>query len=261
MKLILTREVAGLGLAGDIVEVADGYGRNFLVPRGAAICWTQGRREADRPDQARARRPRDPRPRPRPRDQGRPREAVRLARRPRRQGRPAVRLDHRGRHRRRGEGRRRPGCWTASASRSTATSRRPARTPSPSTCTRTSSPRCPVTRRTPSDRAPAHAVLVAGPGNRRRSSGPRVPSRALRACATRAADTLTGATQNCPVHISVHRPSDTGARLISGAEGASAACRPQRCPQPVFYRPRGDSHRLSTAPCTASICAGRGAWP
>jgi large subunit ribosomal protein L9 len=42
MKLILTREVAGLGLAGDIVEVADGYGRNFLVPRGAAIAWTKG---------------------------------------------------------------------------------------------------------------------------------------------------------------------------------------------------------------------------
>src|SRR5437764_6778934 len=42
MKLILTREVAGLGLAGDIVEVADGYGRNFLVPRGAAITWTKG---------------------------------------------------------------------------------------------------------------------------------------------------------------------------------------------------------------------------
>jgi large subunit ribosomal protein L9 len=42
MKLILTREVAGLGLAGDIVEVADGYGRNFLVPRGAAILWTKG---------------------------------------------------------------------------------------------------------------------------------------------------------------------------------------------------------------------------
>jgi large subunit ribosomal protein L9 len=34
--------VAGLGLAGDIVEVADGYGRNFLVPRGAAITWTKG---------------------------------------------------------------------------------------------------------------------------------------------------------------------------------------------------------------------------
>ena len=42
MKLILTREVAGLGLAGDIVEVADGYGRNFLVPRGAAISWSKG---------------------------------------------------------------------------------------------------------------------------------------------------------------------------------------------------------------------------
>jgi large subunit ribosomal protein L9 len=42
MKLILTQEVAGLGLAGDIVEVADGYGRNFLVPRGSAIVWTKG---------------------------------------------------------------------------------------------------------------------------------------------------------------------------------------------------------------------------
>ncbi len=42
MKLILTREVPGLGLAGDIVEVADGYGRNFLVPRGDAMLWTKG---------------------------------------------------------------------------------------------------------------------------------------------------------------------------------------------------------------------------
>jgi large subunit ribosomal protein L9 len=42
VKLILTREIAGLGLAGDIVEVADGYGRNFLVPRGAAILWSKG---------------------------------------------------------------------------------------------------------------------------------------------------------------------------------------------------------------------------
>jgi len=42
MKLILTREVSGLGLAGDIVEVADGYGRNFLVPRGQAIAWSKG---------------------------------------------------------------------------------------------------------------------------------------------------------------------------------------------------------------------------
>jgi large subunit ribosomal protein L9 len=42
MKLILNREVAGLGLAGDIVEVADGYGRNFLIPRGSAIAWSKG---------------------------------------------------------------------------------------------------------------------------------------------------------------------------------------------------------------------------
>lgn len=42
MKLILTREVAGLGLAGDIVDVADGYGRNFLIPRGSAIAWSKG---------------------------------------------------------------------------------------------------------------------------------------------------------------------------------------------------------------------------
>ena len=42
MKLILTREVTNLGSAGDIVEVADGYGRNYLVPQGAAIKWTEG---------------------------------------------------------------------------------------------------------------------------------------------------------------------------------------------------------------------------
>jgi large subunit ribosomal protein L9 len=42
MKLILTQEVSGLGAAGDIVEVKDGYGRNFLLPRGFAISWTRG---------------------------------------------------------------------------------------------------------------------------------------------------------------------------------------------------------------------------
>src|SRR3954469_14813912 len=42
MKLILTQEVGGLGAPGDIVEVKDGYGRNFLVPRGLAIKWTRG---------------------------------------------------------------------------------------------------------------------------------------------------------------------------------------------------------------------------
>ena len=42
MKLILTQEVTGLGGPGDIVEVKDGYGRNYLVPRGVAIRWTRG---------------------------------------------------------------------------------------------------------------------------------------------------------------------------------------------------------------------------
>ena len=42
MKLILTQEVSGLGLAGDVVDVADGYGRNYLVPQGAAITWSKG---------------------------------------------------------------------------------------------------------------------------------------------------------------------------------------------------------------------------
>ena len=42
MKLILTREVAGLGHAGDVVNVKDGYACNFLLPRGSAILWSQG---------------------------------------------------------------------------------------------------------------------------------------------------------------------------------------------------------------------------
>jgi large subunit ribosomal protein L9 len=42
VKLILTQEVSGLGAPGDVVEVKDGYGRNYLVPRGYAIRWTRG---------------------------------------------------------------------------------------------------------------------------------------------------------------------------------------------------------------------------
>ena len=42
MKLILTQEVTGLGSAGDVVEVKDGYGRNYLIPRGFGIRWTRG---------------------------------------------------------------------------------------------------------------------------------------------------------------------------------------------------------------------------
>ncbi|MGH3155685.1 MAG: 50S ribosomal protein L9 [Streptosporangiaceae bacterium] len=42
MKLILTQEVTGLGSPGDVVEVASGYGRNYLVPRKLAMHWTRG---------------------------------------------------------------------------------------------------------------------------------------------------------------------------------------------------------------------------
>ncbi|PNL17032.1 50S ribosomal protein L9 [Micrococcus sp. FDAARGOS_333] len=41
-KLILTHEVTGLGAAGDVVEVKNGYARNYLVPRGFATVWTKG---------------------------------------------------------------------------------------------------------------------------------------------------------------------------------------------------------------------------
>jgi large subunit ribosomal protein L9 len=42
MKLILTQAVDKLGQPGDVVEVKDGYGRNYLVPRHFAILWTRG---------------------------------------------------------------------------------------------------------------------------------------------------------------------------------------------------------------------------
>ncbi|MBJ2121746.1 MULTISPECIES: 50S ribosomal protein L9 [Arthrobacter] len=41
-KLILTQEVTGLGAAGDVVEVKNGYARNYLLPRGFALMWTKG---------------------------------------------------------------------------------------------------------------------------------------------------------------------------------------------------------------------------
>ena len=42
MKIILTQEVSGLGAPGDVVEVKDGYGRNYLLPQAFAIPWTRG---------------------------------------------------------------------------------------------------------------------------------------------------------------------------------------------------------------------------
>ena len=42
MKIILTQELTGLGTPGDVVEVKDGYARNYLLPQGFAIGWTRG---------------------------------------------------------------------------------------------------------------------------------------------------------------------------------------------------------------------------
>lgn len=42
MKVILKQEVDNLGLAGDVVDVANGYGRNYLLPRGMAILASKG---------------------------------------------------------------------------------------------------------------------------------------------------------------------------------------------------------------------------
>ncbi|ANS79309.1 LSU ribosomal protein L9p [Serinicoccus hydrothermalis] len=42
MKIILTQPVTGLGEAGDVVDVKDGYARNYLLPRKVATAWTKG---------------------------------------------------------------------------------------------------------------------------------------------------------------------------------------------------------------------------
>ncbi len=41
-KLILTHEVTGLGAPGDVVEVKNGFARNYLVPKGFAVMWSRG---------------------------------------------------------------------------------------------------------------------------------------------------------------------------------------------------------------------------
>ena len=57
MKIILKQDVDNLGGAGDIVEVADGYGNNFLMPRGLAMRATKGAiADADAMKRARAKR-------------------------------------------------------------------------------------------------------------------------------------------------------------------------------------------------------------
>ena len=45
MQVILTEDVKNVGDMGEIVEVADGYGRNFLIPKGLALPATNGNRK------------------------------------------------------------------------------------------------------------------------------------------------------------------------------------------------------------------------
>ena len=116
MKLILTQEVSGLGTPGDVVEVKDGYARNYLVPRSLAVAWTKGgekqvasiqkargAREIKTLDEAQA---------VKARLESKPVQLTAKA------GavRAAVRCGDPGRHRRRGLGRRRPGSWTGARS-------------------------------------------------------------------------------------------------------------------------------------------------
>ncbi|MHB1330223.1 MAG: 50S ribosomal protein L9 [Gemmatimonadales bacterium] len=54
-KLILTHEVTGLGAPGDVVEVKNGFARNYLIPKGFAVSWSRGgERQIDQIKAARA---------------------------------------------------------------------------------------------------------------------------------------------------------------------------------------------------------------
>jgi large subunit ribosomal protein L9 len=56
MEVVLTQDVDSLGLRGEVVNVARGYARNFLLPRGLAEAATPGlKRELERRDSQRAR--------------------------------------------------------------------------------------------------------------------------------------------------------------------------------------------------------------
>ena len=57
MKVMLIKDVSNVGIAGDVKEVADGYGRNFLIPRRLAVLAGRGAEgEARRLREATARR-------------------------------------------------------------------------------------------------------------------------------------------------------------------------------------------------------------
>ncbi len=46
MQVILKQDIEKLGLAGEVVTVKDGFGRNFLIPKGKAVLATEGARKA-----------------------------------------------------------------------------------------------------------------------------------------------------------------------------------------------------------------------
>lgn len=57
MKLILTHDVENLGSSGEVVTVKDGFGRNYLLPRGYAVAWTKGgQKQVDQIAESRRRR-------------------------------------------------------------------------------------------------------------------------------------------------------------------------------------------------------------
>lgn len=58
MKVLLRSDVSGVGYKGDILEVADGYGRNFLIPKGLAVV-ANGKVEAQAAAMRRSRDQRD----------------------------------------------------------------------------------------------------------------------------------------------------------------------------------------------------------
>ena len=95
MKVILRSDLEGLGKRGDIVEVSDGYARNFLLPKGHAFEATDGavaQAGVDAPVPRPARRAR-PRERPDDRHDARAEDHHDLGQG--RPGRQAVRLGHR----------------------------------------------------------------------------------------------------------------------------------------------------------------------
>ena len=67
MEVILKEDVAKLGNRGDVVKVAEGYGRNYLLPRKLAIEATIANKAViDQMKAAAVRRPRKKRPKPKP---------------------------------------------------------------------------------------------------------------------------------------------------------------------------------------------------